>query len=112
MLIAGRAIRRPAPLPSHQAANASDPLLQEWTKAADNPVAWADPTHPCSFPGRVWRGPARAGQPQHWSMVGTGARVAPDPTTMAGWYRYETTDPTLHGYNDFDIKNFPPRMAR
>ena len=92
--------------------DAADPLLLTWTKAADNPVAWADPARPCSFPGRVWRGPARPGQPQHWSMVGTGARIAPDPTTMAGWFRYETTDPTLHGCTGFDINLNPPLLAR
>lgn len=31
------------------------------------------------------------------SMVGTGAHEGDKPTTMAAWYRYETTDPTLHG---------------
>jgi hypothetical protein len=80
------------------AANATDPLLEYWHKAADNPVVWTDPTQPCSFPGRVWRSGAKAtGEPAHWSMVGTGAREGAKPTTMANWNRYETTDPTLHG---------------
>lgn len=35
--------------------NATDPLLQHWVKTAANPIEWADPTRPASFPGRVWR---------------------------------------------------------
>ena len=80
------------------ATNASDPLLRSWTKSKVNPVVWADPTQPCSFPGRVWKSDTKlTGKPPHWSMVGTGAREGPKPTTMANWNRYETADPTLHG---------------
>ena len=78
------------------AVNVTDPLLRSWRK--NGLVAWSDPTQPCSFPGRVWRSdPNVTGKPPHWSMVGTGAKEGPKPTTMGSWNRYETTDPTLHG---------------
>ena len=78
------------------AANATDPLLERWVKSTANPIAWADPTRPCSFPGRVWR--SDAGGERHWSMVCTGATSAgPKANDQGPWYRMSTTDPTLHG---------------
>eukprot|EP01052_Picozoa_sp_SAG31_P035595 SAG31_NODE_4317_length_3363_cov_1.982230_2_plen_454_part_01 len=82
-----------------KASNASDPLLEHWIKSADNPIAWADPSRPCSFPGRVWR--SDAGGQRHWSMVCTGATSVPTPgfpyPKQGPWYRMATTDPSLHG---------------
>lgn len=87
--------RRDYPRVAVAMGNASDPHLTRWVKSANNPIEWADPTMPCSFPGRVWQ--SYAGGKMHWSMVGTGATIAPKPTTQGPWFRYETTDPTLHG---------------
>ena len=74
------------------AANASDPLLTRWTKSPNNPIAWADPTFPAAFPGRVWR--SDAGGTRHWNMLGAGMSTH---SKGSPWTRYETTDPTLHG---------------
>ena len=85
--------------------NASDPLLQHWSKTAKNPIAWADPAEPASFPGRVWRSSSptapttnttntaessAGGGGSEWSMVGVSGESGP-------LYRYTTKDPTLHG---------------
>jgi hypothetical protein len=85
--------------------NASDPLLQHWSKTAKNPIAWADPAEPASFPGRVWRSSSptapttnttntaessAGGGGSEWSMVGVSGESGP-------MYRYTTKDPTLHG---------------
>ena len=86
--------RRDYPRVAVAMGNGSDPYLATWVKASNNPVEWADPTMPCSFPGRVWQ--STAGGKLHWSMVGAGATTTP-PTSQGPWFRYETTDPTLHG---------------
>ena len=82
-----------------RADNASDPYLKRWNKSVANPISWADPTRPCSFPGRVWR--SDAGGKRHWSMVCCGATSVLTPGfpyhEQGPWYRVSTTDPTLHG---------------
>jgi hypothetical protein len=66
-------------------SNRSDPLLAEWVRRPDRPVAFAQGSPPCSFAGSVWRHNV-----SHWSMVcttgSTRARyTAPSsPGPMAG----------------------------
>ena len=67
--------------------NASDPLLQRWTKTSANPIQWEDPSQPASFPGRVWRvntslqgGGGHAGTPNPFLLR---ARLSPSLPVLA-----------------------------
>ena len=79
------------------AVNASDLFLERWKKSENNPVEWATPSNPCSFPGRVWHSAANGTHPRHWNMVCTGASSGLHGTSQGPWYRMSTMDPTLHG---------------
>lgn len=75
-------------------ANVSDPLLAAWVKDSRNPIAFANMSFPCAFPGPVWRAQGRL----HLVCGEWGADTQdPEHPVYTPWARYSTTDESLHG---------------